>query len=808
VSEQTPQSTFYLPSVKKEEPLKLDSNLLACSSKLPDVIKVRLKESAVAHQIATGLYKSPQAGFRETYSNERRAARAAHQKFAAEPRIEIILDIEQRQLTIQGHDSLGITAQVFADVLRWMGRTTNNDETEVGQFGWGFFAIWTLADSMRLETYARETGERYGVTAKDAGSFSLLPDSEVTIQEPGTRIQLDLKKDIHLPTLVEWVERNSKYSDVETYLTITNDLIEVTNPTWNFKHTVLEKGRRRLDGTIKERLRQAAAEACNSGDRILYAVEFDNPDYYFYGAIGGDDQHAHLFGNEEDREVLLLDVPIEAPEATSLELPFTSWVLNIKTERKYHPAPDRDRFLENALKPIIDELQPLIEKRLAELNITSLDDYRRARWKGIHADTQKSDKWLDERTRELVCLLSLEVISPHEKQEATEKEQSGQSWPRRRRKSTLHTQVRLRYLVAKSKHLFYYQMPQRKDGREIILAKRMGVVKAILRTQHKDAEVFTYVPPQRNSWHNEREFSATKVVLLRMLKEAGGNVNLDAPGEAEKLKRKLGRNWRTICGLPEMTKAKARPTDWPVHKRFERGRIEPKRFKTNNIPADVIRIPSDLKKYIAALELAESKYGVTKDHKCLRGGQSLAAFLESVKDKTVPTRHDQITFDQIMRSRGKVIIYITDKPEILQFYSAPEAGVMVAAYGDEAFELMTYLITKGRQYTIIRHPDAKNFHERTGLELKEITETYPSVSDSERATIAYIGSSTIKTPQVRLLLLHAIKSTYSTEEAQAYLDRALALDSALTSKNQNQCIETESTTRTPLNRDGKFHAEA
>jgi len=785
MTEQTTQTTFYVPSVKKETPLKLDSDLLTCSSKLPDVIKVRLKDSAVAHQIATGLYKSPQAGFREVYSNERRAARTAHQKFDANPRIEVTVDTEHRLLTIQGYDSLGITTQVFADVLRWMGRTTNNDENQIGQFGWGFFAIWTLADSMRLETYARETGERYGVTAKDAGSFSLLPDSEVTIQEPGTRIQLDLKKDIHLPTLVEWVERNSKYSDVETYLTITNDLIEVTNPTWNFKHTVLEKGRKRLDGTIKERLRQATAEACNSGDRILYAVEFDNPDYYFYGAIGGDDQHAHLFGNEEDREVLLLDVPIEAPEATSLELPFTSWVLNIKNERKYPPAPDRDRFLENALKPIIDELQPLIEKRLAELNITSLDDYRRARWKGIYADTQKSDKWLDERTHELVCLLSLEVISPDEKQEATEKEQSGQSWPRRRRKSTLHTQVRLRYLVAKSKHLFYYQMPQRKDGREIILAKRMNVVKAILRTQHKDAEVFTYVPPQRNSWHNEREFSATKVVLLRMLKEAGGNVNLDAPGEAERVKRKLGRNWRTICGLPEINKTKARPTDWPVHKRFERGRIEPKRFKTNNIPADVIRIPSDLRKHIENLGLVESKYGVTKDHKCLRGGQPLAAFMKSMKEKIVPTKHGHLTFDEIANTQGEIVVYMTDKTEILKLYTSPDADVMVASQGDEAFELLTYLTAKGKQYTIARHPDEKNFHERTGLELKEIVGTYPSVSDSERATIAYIGSSTIKTPQVRLLLLHAIKSTYSTEDAREHLDRALALDSALNRESES-----------------------
>jgi HSP90 family molecular chaperone len=195
MTEQTIQNEFYLPPVKKEAPLKLDSDLLACSSKLPDIIKVRLKDSAVAHQIATGLYKSPQAGFRELYSNERRAAHTARQKFDAKPSIEVTVNTEHRQLIVQGYDSLGITAKVFVDVLRWMGRTTNNDENEIGQFGWGFFALWTMANSVELQTYARETNERYGVTAKDAGAFTLLPDEQVTIQEHGTRIQLNLKND-------------------------------------------------------------------------------------------------------------------------------------------------------------------------------------------------------------------------------------------------------------------------------------------------------------------------------------------------------------------------------------------------------------------------------------------------------------------------------------------------------------------------------------------------------------------------------------------------------------------------------------
>ena len=784
MTEPTTQTTFYVPLVKKETPLKLDSDLLACSSKLPNVVKVRLKESAVAHQIATGLYKSPQAGFREVYSNERRAARTAHQKFGANPRIEITVDTEHRQLTIQGHDSLGITAQVFADVLRWMGRTTNNDENEVGQFGWGFFALWTLANSMELQTYARETNERYGVTAKDAGAFTLLLDEQVTIQEYGTKIQLSLKSDVNLVTLVDWIEENCKYSDVETHLTITQDL--VGKFVWGYDHTELKKQRTRLDNRIKEYLQQQASERCEH-DRILYDITSDTPDYYFYGVIGGDDEHAHLFGDEENREVLLLDVPIEAPEATSAELPFSHWVLNIKNERKYQPAPDRDRFLEGALKPIMDEVCAFIEEKLTELNITSFNDYRRATWKGIYAELGRSHesywrrKWLDEQTRKVANLLSIEVILPSDdhKEDTAERERTRRSYGWHRRwKNPTYTQIRLGRLVARSEHLFYYEMPRRENGREIILVKKMDVAKTILRTQHEDAEVFTYIPPDRNSWDNEQRSPETGL-LLRLLKEARGNVNPDAPGEAQKQKNKLGQNWRKICGLPERKRGSARSIDWPVHKWSDRGRVEPTRFKTNDLPSDALRIPTNVKRYIEVLALVKSKYAVTKDAKFLRGGLPFATFLDAAKHKTAPTKQGRITFENIANNKGKVVIYITNNPEILKVYIAPDADVMIATCGDEAFELMTYLTAKDQKYTIIRHPDKKNFHERTGVELEEIVGNYPSESDSESATIAYIGSSIIKTPQVRVLLIHAIESLYSAEEAQVYLDRALALDSAL-----------------------------
>jgi len=768
---------FYTPPIKQEEPLKLRRSLVAYPSKLPDIVKIRLKESAVAHQIAVGLYKSPQAGFRELYSNERRAAYIAREKFGANPKIEVTLNPEQGQLIIQGRDSLGITAQVFADVLRWMGRTTNDDGSQVGQFGWGFFALWTLANSVKLETYARETNECYGVTAHNAEAFTLLPDEEVTIEEYGTRIQIDLKKEIDLVDLAKWIERNCKYSDVETHLTITKDITSTNS--WGYTSVRLEGGCRRLDGTFKEQLERRIANCCG-GDRVIYDVELDAEDFYFYGVIAGDGEHAQI--SNWGKDILLLRVPIESPEADSLKLPFTFWVLNVKNERAYQPTPDRDRFIEGALKPIMEKLQAFLQIKLRELNIASLDDYRRATWKGIYTRLHEPlSGFLDAHTHSLATLLSTTVICPKPPEDTAVEEESN-SWQYWRFRCNHRTKAymfeRLGRIASRSRNLFYYEMPRREDGKEVVPAKRMGVIKAILCTKYRDAEIFT-CPSSSDAWHTDGEIPKLDN-LLRKLKEAGG-VPLHAKREAEHIKRELGGEWRRICGLPEAPRRKPPPVDWVIHKRSERGRVEPKRVKIGFIPADVLRVPSNLKRYIEALQLVESKYGVTKDYKALRGGIALRDFVESVKDKTVHAKRDvHLTFHEIGNTQTQIVIYFTDRFEILRLYDASSDGVLVAADGDEAFELMAYLTSKGKEYTAIRHPDDETFRKKTGFDLNEITGDYPSIGDSNRATIAYIGGCEIKMPELRTLFLHAVKETHGAGEAEWYLKSTLTLESELT----------------------------
>lgn len=764
---------FYQPNVPKEAPLILEPGLVNYSSQLPDTVNVRLKESAVAQQIATGLYKSPRAGFRELYSNECRAARTARNKFNAEPRIEITLNPKERILTIQGHNSLGITAQVFADVLRWMGRTTNDDQGEVGQFGWGFFALWTLADSVRLETYARETGEKYGVTAEDAGAFKPLSEQELTIREHGTRIQLRVQKKVDLAELVDWIEDNCRYSDVETWLTLT-DKIEKT-PQWGYAHVEHEAERKRVDNTFKEQIKHCVTDHCASDDRVIYEVEVDDCDYYFYGAIGGDDRHAHI-GDDDQGDLLLLRVPIESKETSTLKFPFTAWILNIKAERKYPPTPDRDRFMDGALAPIIKKLQKTVQRKLRQLNITSIAGYRNAPWKGIYSSASlRSSEFIDKRTRELAALLSTKVIRPRSAEEKPAENQDKWRYYRRHgpRLNDNYESESLYAIAARSRHLFYFRMPRRKDGRPVIPAKRMEYTRRILRTKFKDAEVLIYIP---SSYSYENDSPNTEAFLKAL--ENTGEVNLDARAEAQRIKRELGPAWRRICGIPEPQRGKNATVDWPIHQWTKRGRVESERVKTSKIPPHVIRVPNNLKKYIDALGLVESKYGVTKDDKVLRGGRPLTCFLEALRNKTIRTQTDKpVTFDELTKAQESPTIYITDHPELLEFYETPT----VAVDGDEAFELMAYLIAKGKPYATMKHPDQDAFAKKTGVDLEQFTHNYPCDGDSRRATIAYLGACKLKVPEIRLLFLHSVLECYSPDDAQYCLEVALTLESDLSS---------------------------
>lgn len=755
---------YHLPTVQVEEPLKVPGFAVAYPSKLPDVVKVRLKASAVAQQIAVALYKSPSAGFREIYSNECRAARIARNQFGANPRIEVTLNPKERELAVQGIDSLGITSEVFVEVLRYMGRTTNDQAGEVGQFGWGFFAVFTLADKLTLETFARETNERYGVSAESAAGFKPLPDEEVEIAEYGTNVALKIKQQVDLNKLVEWIEHCCEYSDVETNLTITNDIIDA-----KLDWVRRKAGRSRLDGSFKDQLRKSIE---NGSVCIVHEVEVDKSDYYFYGAIVGNEEYART-DSHDTADILLLRVPIESEDAKGFDVPLTGWVLNVKDERQYPPTPDRDRFKEGAIKTILDEIQSILQARFSkDFKLRSLDDYLSQPWRGIYSSARsKASEFFDPQTRALSMMLNTNIARRVAEGEAvTENRYGYRHRPTIAEKSVVIEP--LRKVVARTKRIYYYPLQSTAGQRPIMPAKRMAMTQKILRTKFKDAEVVTFGYPAGRYVYSEDDGLRSRQEFTATLSKT--NINIDAKAEAEKIKKALGKNWRAKCGLPEPQRNKPPPIDWPIHRWTTRGRVEAERVSFKKIPADVIRVHGKIEPYIEILQRAETKIGITRDRPGMQGGTKLNDLLASLKAKKVMTQRGKMTFETIASKARKPLIYLTDNPEILKHY-ALRGEFMIAAEGDEAVALMFYLEAMGREYTTTRTPDEAIFGLKTGVEeLRKFVSFESDIDGAKRATSAYIGSCELHSAELKELMLSAIEETYNPEEADNF--RKLVLD--------------------------------
>ena len=142
-------------------------------------IQTTYDQEVVAEYLAEGIYSGYKSGLRELYNNEARACRQSRDEYNATPEIHITLDPIERSFTIEGRDSLGITVDVFDKSLKVMGITSNNNANEIGQMGMGFASYTTLAQSIKVDTWARETDECFSFMAENGKKFDPLPNPKM-----------------------------------------------------------------------------------------------------------------------------------------------------------------------------------------------------------------------------------------------------------------------------------------------------------------------------------------------------------------------------------------------------------------------------------------------------------------------------------------------------------------------------------------------------------------------------------------------------------------------------------------------------
>ena len=155
---------YYVPDVKKAKDLSdvLEENSSCLAGFIDNEsgsIEVKLEREVIRDRVANSVYTSWLSGVRELLTNEMKACKIARDEHNANPHIIVSIDPNERQITIQGFDSLGISSHIFGKVVAWLGRSHNFKRDSIGMFGMGIEAYTTLSDTIKLESNCRNIND-------------------------------------------------------------------------------------------------------------------------------------------------------------------------------------------------------------------------------------------------------------------------------------------------------------------------------------------------------------------------------------------------------------------------------------------------------------------------------------------------------------------------------------------------------------------------------------------------------------------------------------------------------------------------
>jgi hypothetical protein len=729
---------IYKPMLLKEDPLPLDRAELSYAEKLLQassngLIPVKLEQDVVIQRISHDLYANAESGFRELYNNEARACRIARNHYNdASPRIEVTLVPSERKLVIHGIDSTGMSQEKFLTVYTVLGRSDNFDSTEVGQFGMGRASYTCMSDIMVLETYSRETGEKYAVMGKNGIGYNVLPQP-TDLKEYGTRITLTLRHDISIVNLVKYMMKVCMFSGIDTYLNLEEDISTEGLPSYRIEKVHTKAGRYRL-GTITfaEYLENKVqtSETYRPLVKMVF-VEAKDTDFYLYGIIairkGYDNDLITEIPDRSSGETYLLGTPIEADE---IQLPFSHWVLNIKDERKYPPTADRERLSDNAISAIEEKVKSSLKEKLQFLNLTSVQDYVQSPYKPIYRVLEGIglEEYLSEYTIDLCKFVEISVKTPE--------------YPGR---------AKIGDLLAQSQSLFYLDSLNENKI-------------ALIRSKVPDAIVF-----KLSSSKKEPEQSSSSTVVV------------DAFQLFRKFGVRFGEEFIRKNNLKMKRKDRIVPTDLPVHEagagwyswgRFRTVKRHTTRTAREDIGSDTIRVPEgSLRNYLRLLSMVQTRHKVVRDHRELDKdgrGTALKSFADGVGRKMVQTSDGKMkVIDTITcSSKKKVKLVLYSDPSITKHMHSEE-HLSIAGDDDLLFELMVFYEFHGIEYTAdVDGSEALALVAGQDFRRGEFIADpgYPKIGDSEILYSVVHAAKAVKDEKILNIFLNAVR--YSKEAAE------------------------------------------
>jgi len=374
---------FYRPILMEKKDLQIegtdynpDLNLL----KEGNTIRVQLDNDVIIQRISHEIYSNYESGVRELINNEYRACRQARKLYNARPKVHVIVDKDNRTFSIEGIDSLGISVRIFDKVFRKLGVSGNvQGGDEIGMFGMGFASYTTLSEVITVETYAREDNQQFAFLGDRGIDFKILPKPDRDTY--GTKITLTYKDGVIGDKIIDKVKDCARFSNVDTTISVivSDDSIDSRDT----DYYVTEEIECDVYNSGINWCRDQFVSLPLSDQKVSWykEVHIDNDDMEFFGIIAfeknprynNDKLVNHHYGSVNECSVNLVNTPIEMKFDT--HLPFATYYLNIKNERKFMPTADRDRMKDESMVSLQEEFNKQLPTFFTDTIITSIDEY-------------------------------------------------------------------------------------------------------------------------------------------------------------------------------------------------------------------------------------------------------------------------------------------------------------------------------------------------------------------------------------------------------------------------------------------------
>ena len=197
------------------------------------MIQIKKDPEKMMEYASSTIYDDPTAAVRELVSNEARQGRIAIKNevgvanyidddvFRKMPgntskNPHIVMSLRGRQLIIHGKNTMGMTVDEFSEIYLISGRSGNLSDTETGMFGIGKLAYRAVSDTMKVETFARKTGEKYGFIVRDTTCKPV----KSTIRNYGTRVTLQIRENVNIDNIKMYMNTVGRFLGVDTYVKI------------------------------------------------------------------------------------------------------------------------------------------------------------------------------------------------------------------------------------------------------------------------------------------------------------------------------------------------------------------------------------------------------------------------------------------------------------------------------------------------------------------------------------------------------------------------------------------------------------